>query len=230
MKLKKNNTFKFLIESFLGINDLPWKLISILYGYPDLTEEEYNCFSRMEILGDAILRKEILLKLMKIYPTANAGYLTKRLVYLVSGNILSSIVEKQKFCKLLSSNRSFFSKNKNKIYSDILEVLIYIKYTRDTENKLKSFIDILYSNYIYSSQIDHKSFINNHLISSGIDFEYKVVSKYFEIHQASYLVVLNIYAYGILSYYGVGQSIKSAEKEAAKKAIDNLFYSNTLLE
>ena len=159
MSLKKNNKFKILLEKFLEIKDLPWKLISILYSYPDLTEEEYNFFSRMEILGDVLLRKEILIKLMKIYPKANAGYLTTRLTYLVSGQVMSTIVQKQKFCNFLNSNRFFFNSNKNKIYSDILEVLIYIKYTNDTQNNFEKFINFLYESYVYNVQIDYKSFV-----------------------------------------------------------------------
>lgn len=53
-----------------------------------------NNYQRLEFLGDAVLGLVIAQMLIKKYPQANEGELSKRQAYLVSGEVLSQIAQK----------------------------------------------------------------------------------------------------------------------------------------
>lgn len=225
------NDFISLIEKNFKIKIKNKNLIeiSLTHTSKEILEPPIN-FERLEFLGDSIINFLITEKVFKKYKNYSEGVLAKYKAILISKETLS------KFAKILKINEYLilgkgeernYGREKENILCDAFESFIGAIYldsglrtTRKIINKLiKNIkIDKIYDTKTYLQEITQKRFDSLP--------KYSVLEVKGLEHNKTYIV--GVFVNDKIVGVGEGKSKKEAEKEAARKAIKNLTYNESV--
>lgn len=181
---------------------------------------------RLEFLGDSILSYVIASKLYEIYPDHSEGVLTEMRAFLVCEKSLAELAENMKLGQEIKFSKTEIrtdGKHKNSILADTFEAVlgaIYLDSDIETAEKwvLDAFGERLF-NIEYTEVISYKSALQNFIQARYKDRKtifYKTVSRKGPDHSPVFTV--EAIFDGKTVGRGQGQSIKNAEKAAAKEA------------
>ena len=184
-----------------------------------------NEFERLEFLGDRVLGISISYLIFKKFKLYNEGKLTKKLSYLVQRDFLYKIAIKLKFEKIL---KYYYKKNSSRvnksIFADSVEALIgsifidggYVSSFKFIKKVWEPYLDLQESNLqdpkTRLQEISQKKY--------KVLPEYKLLKKEGPPHYPKFTISLK--ALNMKSIKASGESIRDAEKNAAKIILDKL--------
>lgn len=174
---------------------------------------------RLEFIGDSILGMIIATELFQQFPFKNEGDLTKLRSALVSRESLSVVALKinlNSYLKLGAGQRSNATIN-----ADTLEALIAALYLDGGFEITRAFV----LKHIFNTKtefIDYKSTLQEKLQSLGRSPRYVLLDQYGPDHKKVFTVKCETTS--IEWFLGFGPSIKLAEQNAAKQALESLTF------
>ena len=181
---------------------------------------------KLEFLGDRVLALVISKKLFNLYPHESEGNLDKKFASLVNRKTclkISKILELEKFIILGNAYKRNL-KIENKILGDACEALIGAIYLDSGFKVVESFILKFWDYEIKKSaktEIDSKTKLQEYSLKRFQKLPtYKVFAYKGPQHNPSYKISVKIY--NSKSFFGVGNSKKVAEHDAAKKLLKDL--------
>ena len=187
--------------------------------------EKSNTNQRLEFLGDAVLELVSSDFLYSLFNNYNEGELTKTRAKLVCEENLSDISRKLRLYDFLligkGENRNNI-KNNNSIMCDTIEALIGAIFKDGGLINAKEFIYrfILIDEYLYKSNNDYKSILQEKANKDNILLKYEIINETGPDHNKQF---------EIAAYYnnkqigvGFGKSKKEAEQNAAKIGLTNI--------
>ena len=181
---------------------------------------------KLEFLGDRVLALVLSKKLFNLYPYESEGILDKKFASMVNRKTclkIGKILELEKFL-IIGNTYKEKSKIEDKILSDACEALIGALYLDSGYKVVESFILKFWNDEIRKStklEIDSKTKLQEYSLKRFQKLPtYKVLSYKGPQHNPIYKVSVKIYDSKF--FYGVGNSKKIAEHDAANKLIKGL--------
>lgn len=184
-------------------------------------------YERLEFLGDAVLDMVLSERLYKEFSQIEEGRLSRMRAYLVNQKALAQIAREIELDTylILGKGESTFGKNRDSILSDSLEALIGGVYIDGGFKSAQTVIEILFENMI--SQInpddlfkDSKSTLQEVLQKSNMKLpEYKLIKTEGDQHDQIFEVECIIATMNLVTN-GKGKNLKTAEQQAAEKALN----------
>tara|TARA_B100000579_G_scaffold387163_1_gene359376 strand:+ start:1470 stop:2165 length:696 start_codon:yes stop_codon:yes gene_type:complete len=189
-----------------------------------IKSNENNNFERLEFLGDRVLGLSISTIIFKKFINNNEGDLSKKLSYLVQKNFLHKISLDLKMDRFLQFNYKKNEKMNISILADSIESLIGAIYLDSGFINAKNFIYKVWGPYFdieeYNMQ-DTKTKLQEISQRKLKKLpEYNLVKKEGPSHSPIFTVSLKVL--NLKKIKATGSSIREAEKNAAKKALDLL--------
>jgi ribonuclease-3 len=213
-----------ILEHKINIKFKNKKLLSL-----SLIHKSFDILSnneKLEFLGDRVLALVLSKKLFNLYPYESEGNLDKKFASLVNRKTclkISKNLELEKFL-ILGNTYKKNSKIEDKILSDACEALIGAIYLDSGYKVVEGFILKFWTDEIKKSgkiEIDSKTKLQEYSLKRFQKLPiYKVLAYKGPQHIPSYKVSVKIY--GSNFFFGVGNSKKIAEHDAAKKLLDDL--------
>ena len=213
-----------ILENKINIKFKNKRLLSL-----SLIHKSFNLLSnneKLEFLGDRVLALVLSKKLFNLYPYESEGNLDKKFASMVNRVTclkISKNLELEKFL-ILGNTYKKNLKIENKILSDACEALIGAIYLDSGYKVVEGFILRFWNDEIKKSgkiEIDSKTKLQEYSLKSFKKLPiYNVLDHKGPQHIPSYKVSVKIY--NSKSFYGVGNSKKIAEHNAAKKIIKDL--------
>jgi ribonuclease-3 len=213
-----------ILENKINIKFKNKRLLSL-----SLIHKSFNLLSnneKLEFLGDRVLALVLSKKLFNLYPYESEGNLDKKFASMVNRVTclkISKILELEKFL-ILGNTYKKNLKIENKILSDACEALIGAIYLDSGYKVVEGFILRFWNDEIKKSgkiEIDSKTKLQEYSLKRFQKLPtYKVLTYKGPQHKPSYKVSVKIY--NSKSFYGVGNSKKIAEHDAAKKLLEDL--------
>ena len=184
-------------------------------------------YERLEFLGDAVLDMVLSERLYKEFSQIEEGRLSRMRAHLVNQKALAQIAREIELDTylILGKGESTFGKNRDSILSDSLEALIGGVYIDGGFKSAQTVIEILFENMI--SQInpddlfkDSKSALQEVLQKSNMKLpEYKLIKTEGDQHDQIFEVECIIATMNLVTN-GKGKNLKTAEQQAAEKALN----------
>ena len=213
-----------ILEHKINIKFKNKKLLSL-----SLIHKSFDILSnneKLEFLGDRVLALVLSKKLFNLYPYESEGNLDKKFASLVNRKTclkISKNLELEKFL-ILGNTYKKNSKIEDKILSDACEALIGAIYLDSGYKVVEGFILKFWNDEIKKSgkiEIDSKTKLQEYSLKRFQKLPtYKVLAYKGPQHNPSYKVSVKIYDSKF--FYGVGNSKKIAEHDAAKKLLKDL--------
>ena len=213
-----------ILEHKINIKFKDKKLLSL-----SLIHKSFDLLSnneKLEFLGDRVLALVLSKKLFNLYPYESEGNLDKKFASLVNRKTclkISKILELEKFL-ILGNTYKKNLKIENKILSDACEALIGAVYLDSGYKIVEGFILKFWNDEIKKSgkiEIDSKTKLQEYSLKRFQKLPtYKVLTYKGPRHSPLYKVSVKIYDSKF--FYGVGNSKKIAEHDAAKKLLKDL--------
>jgi ribonuclease-3 len=212
------------LEDKINIKFNNKKLLSL-----SLVHKSYDLLSnneKLEFLGDRVLGLVLSKKLFNLYPHESEGSLDKRFASLVNRKTclkISKILELEKFLVLGNAYKKKL-KIEDKILSDASEALIGAIYLDSGYKIAESFILKFWNEEIINSvklKIDSKTKLQEYSLKFFKKLPtYKIITRKGPQHNPSYKI--SVKTNNSKTFYGIGNSKKIAEHDAAAKLIKNL--------
>ena len=213
-----------ILENKINIKFKNKKLLSLSLVHKSF--DLLNNNEKLEFLGDRVLGLVLSKKLFNLYPYESEGSLDKKFASLVNRKIclkISKILELEKFLILGNTYKKNF-KIEDKILADACEALIGAIYLDSGYKVVENFIIKFWNDEIKKStkiEIDSKTKLQEYSLKRFQKLPtYKIYAYKGPQHNPSYKVSVKIY--NSKFYYGVGNSKKKAEHDAAKKILKSL--------
>ena len=213
-----------ILENKINIKFKNKRLLSL-----SLVHKSFDLVSnneKLEFLGDRVLALVLSKKLFNLYPHESEGSLDKKFASLVNRKTcleISKILELEKFLVLGNTYKKNF-KIENKILGDACEALIGAIYLDSGYKVVENFILKFWNNEIKKTTItviDSKTKLQEYSLKRFQKLpSYKVLSYKGPQHNPLYKVSVKIY--NSKSFFGIGNSKKVAEHDAAKKLLKEL--------
>ena len=213
-----------ILEHKINIKFKNKKLLSL-----SLIHKSFDILSnneKLEFLGDRVLALVLSKKLFNLYPYESEGNLDKKFASLVNRKTclkISKNLELEKFL-ILGNTYKKNSKIEDKILSDACEALIGAVYLDSGFKIVENFILKFWNDEIKKTvkiEIDPKTKLQEYSLKYFKKLPtYKVLSCKGPQHNPSYKVSVKIHDSKF--FYGVGNSKKIAEHDAAKKLLEDL--------
>ena len=229
---KKDNSLKTL-EAKIGYSFInPDIAIKALRHRSSLQQDNLapkEAYERLEFLGDAVLGFITARYLVKTFPDAEEGELTKRKSLIVSGEILTERARELELGEHLIlgyGEKRAGGDNNPSILEDIFESLVGAIYLDGGLRAASKFVHrhlLNYSREILNNDdhLNYKSMLLEHAQANmAVQPIYRVVSEEGPSHQKTYFIEVSVSEkkLGI----GVGPNKKRAEQRAAKAALEKL--------
>lgn len=217
------------LQKSLGYSFSNISLLKEAISHPSMkhnVKESYVDYERLEFLGDAVLNFIITDHIFHRFKDNDEGLLAKTRSSLVCKETICEVAEKLDLDEYLIMTRgeelSGGRTNQNNV-ENCMEAIIGAIYLDGGIDKVKGFILKLWEAIISEGRmnIDPKSALQEW--SQGLSMSipsYEVVSKTGQAHSPMFKVMVTID--DLTPEFGVGKSIKEAEKMAAKNMLQNI--------
>jgi ribonuclease-3 len=202
---------------------------------PELLELRNKSFERMEYLGDRVLKVIVSNYLFHRYPNENEGFMTRLQTKLEDKKdlpILSKEMGLGKYFIISKHIESMNGRNLDKIHEDVFEAFIAALYLSNgfepclllITNLLETLVD--YSEKLYCDNNYKDILLRHHHTNSWTHPEYKIIYNEGPPHKRKYIV--GVFKHDIEQNdllrnkfigYGIGNSHKEGEQNAAKMAL-----------
>jgi len=184
-------------------------------------------YERLEFLGDAVLDMVLSERLYKEFSQIEEGRLSRMRAHLVNQKALAQIAREIELDTylILGKGESTFGKNRDSILSDSLEALIGGVYIDGGFKSAQSVIEILFENMIRQINPDDlfkdsKSALQEVLQKNNMKLpEYKLIKTEGDQHDQIFEVECIIATMNLITN-GKGKNLKTAEQQAAEKALN----------
>jgi ribonuclease-3 len=219
------------LERIIGFDiDDPSLFLRALRHRSTLSNDQYeshDSYERLEFLGDAVLDLIAAEVLFEKFPKANEGFLTKSRAKLVKGETLAEFSKVLGIAKILELGERSDSVNISKsILADVFESIIAAIYITKGYASAFLFVSKVFEKEVnfkkLVSQIDnYKSVLLEYTQAERMSLpDYIVVSESGPGHDKVFEIMVKVDGNELGK--GEGRSKKSAEQEAAKKALETL--------
>ena len=211
------------IEAILGYQFKSQELLVEAFSHPSMINFLGKSYERLEFLGDGVLDLYVREWLFKVYPEKREGELTKLKSALVHRKACHEYLLKlglDKFILILESSRKNFVGDE--YFGDLFEALMGALYLDGGAKEFFTKILIpLMNSLVLKFDDDPKTVLQEYLQKErGALPTYEVVGSSGEEHNKTFEVIV-LFGVEVLAK-GEGNSVKKAEKDAAKKAIRRL--------
>jgi ribonuclease-3 len=212
------------LENKLNIKFKDKNLLSLSLIHKSFSISSNN--EKLEFLGDRVLALILSEKLLNLYPHESEGNLDKKFASLVNWKICLKISKILKLEKFLVLGNTYKKKTKieDKILSDACESLIGAIYLDSGYRVAKNFILKFWKDEINKSAItekDSKTKLQEYSLKHFRKLPtYRAITYKGPRHKPLYKASVKIY--NSKFFYGVGNSKKVAEHDAAKKLLTDL--------
>ena len=201
----------------------------------ELLELQKDSYETKEFLGDSVLKVNISFYLYKRYPDQNEGFMTRLKTKLEDKTNLALMSKKMglgKFFIISKHIEAMNGRNSERIHEDVFEAFFGALFLSNgfepccllIINLLETLID--YSDKLYCDNNYKDALLRHHHVQEWTHPKYEII--YFEgpAHKRRYIV--GVQKYNIENYcenknkyigYGVGNSHKEGEQQAAKMAL-----------
>lgn len=220
--------FDFLDKNGIVHNDS--KLIEQAFIHSSYVNEHKGKIhdnERLEFMGDAVLQIYSAQRLYELDPPLKEGIMSTRRANLVCEKGLAKVVrefELNKYLKLGQGEEKTGGRNRDSIISDMFEAFIGAVYL-DTDivntYKLLDMLMLKHIKEIDESTFDYKTKLQEYVqADSRKSIDYELVYAKGPSNKPEFKVAVKI---GDLIYgYGIGNSKKQAQKNAAKAALEKM--------
>ena len=184
------------------------------------TDNKISEYERLEFLGDRVLGIAIAHLIYKYFPNYSEGKMSIKFSYLVKKDFLYQIITELKLYKYItiSKNSSKLKLNKS-VLADTLEAIIGAIFIDGGFKNSNKFISNLWSKHIKNENLevsDPKTILQELSQKKTRKLPiYNLIKKSGAPHLPTFTVSLS--CLNIKNIIGKGSSIRSAEKDAAKK-------------
>lgn len=228
------NADKFLeLEKIIGISikNKSYYIQALMHrSFLEELDSEDISNERMEFLGDSVLSLIVAEYLFENFPNEDEGFLTKTRAKLVNRFALSDSAESMGLAKFILINQNLsnsFSKASKTVLSDAFEAIIGAIYLDNDLNVARKFIhkvliDPLIKDGEYLKDENYKSQLLEYAQANKLETPNYVVVKE-EGPQHDRIFTIKVTAGKEISGTGTGRNKKSAEQNAAKCALDQIF-------
>ncbi len=182
-------------------------------------------YERLELLGDTIINFVITEIIFKEFPLYDQGKLAKIRAYLVCKELLCKVASKINLSNYIimtyGEQASGGRQNPNNI-EDTMEALIAAIYLDSNIDSVKKIIYNLWWEFVYVSDLtdyDPKSALQELAQRNGDKPIYEIVNRKGSPHDTIFTIRVKAKDY---QQIGFGNSVKEAEKDAARKLINLL--------
>ena len=213
-----------ILENKINIKFTNKKLLTLSLVHKSF--DLLNNNEKLEFVGDRVLGLVLSKKLFNLYPRESEGNLDKKFSSLVNRKIclkISKILELEKFL-ILGKTYKKKIKIEDKILADACEALIGAVYLDSGFNIVENFILRFWNDEIKKTvkiEIDPKTKLQEYSLKCFKKLpSYKVLSYKGPQHNPSYKVSVKIHDSKF--FYGIGNSKKIAEHNAATNIIKDL--------
>lgn len=198
-------------------------------SFLEKTERKIKSNERLEFLGDAILGKVTAEYLFDKYPDEHEGFLTKSRSQIVNKKSLEKISMELGFDKLLFLNEKYLTHDKMKlsnIIADSLEAFIAAVYLDKGDSIVREFIiRYVIKPQVWNGHITDDQNYKGQLLEYSHAHKikqpaYSVIEQSGPQHEKTYKIQVTVG--DDISGIGIGPNKKSAEQEAARKALSIL--------
>ena len=221
------------LEGIIGIQvDNPFMYIRALRHRSTLADDNFSSidsYERLEFLGDAVLDLIVTEIIFDLFPEKNEGFLTKLRAKLVKGNTLAMYAKKLELNNLMQLGervRGQGIEQSKSVLSDLFEALVGALYLDQGYQPTSRFVrrvieQIVDFDEIINSLDNYKSLLLEYAQAQQMKIPtYTVISEEGPGHDKTFGV--EVYVDGNPIATGKGKSKKSAEQEAARKALETL--------
>ncbi len=213
-----------ILENKINIKFTNKKLLTLSLVHKSF--DLLNNNEKLEFVGDRVLGLVLSKKLFNLYPRESEGNLDKKFSSLVNRKIclkISKILELEKFL-ILGKTYKKKIKIEDKILADACEALIGAVYLDSGFKISENFILRFWKDEIKKTvkiEIDPKTKLQEYSLKYFKKLPvYKVLSCKGPQHNPSYKISVKIHDSKL--FYGIGNSKKTAEHNAARKIIKDL--------
>jgi len=186
-------------------------------------------YERLEFLGDAIIDQSVSIWLFKKYPQSDEGTLTKKRSSLVNRNFLSMLGKKLNVMDVIRIEQSVNindPKVTTNISSDVYEAIVGAIYLDSGFKEVFKFIKrtlCLYE-HLADGDLNYKGQLIEYCHSNNLPPpQFTIVDSQGPEHEKTFIIKVIITP--DKSWRGVGSTKKSAEQDAAQRAINFLLVS-----
>ncbi|MDO5022178.1 MAG: ribonuclease III [Eubacteriales bacterium] len=219
------------LESKLGYTFKDKGLLSLALTHASLDGKNNQ---RLEFLGDAVLELVISKMIYEINPPMSEGDMTRMRAKIVCEDGLFEVSKKISLGRFIKMQKSFEQKGGRQVKSvssDALEAVLGAVFLDGGIETAERTIRSLFSDSIKKSgkQKDYKTVLQEKLQSMGFALPvYKLIKEDGPDHAPTFTCGVHFADGGFAE--GTSGSIKQAEQEAAKRAIQSLYVKESLNE
>jgi len=176
-------------------------------------------YEKLEFIGDATVEYIVSLSLVRIFPTAKEGVLSKKRASLVNANCLSKIIDNLDLIKYLNVGGTGDLESKirdsEKVRCDVFEAIVgaILLDSGKNINVVGTFVLKQLSPYLNATVIDYKSKLLEVCAQKGEKAEFIIIEK--DEYKPYFKVGLQINEIQVA--IGVGRNKKQAEKKASEE-------------
>tara|TARA_B110000438_G_scaffold279543_1_gene304055 strand:- start:71 stop:784 length:714 start_codon:yes stop_codon:yes gene_type:complete len=180
-------------------------------------------YERLEFLGDSIIDQTVSIWLFKKYPESDEGSLTKKRSALVNRDFLSMLGKNLNVMDLVRIEQSVNSKDPKvitNISANIYEAIVGAIYLDGGFNQASNFIKKTLCSYEYlaNKDLNYKGQLIEFCHSTNLESpNFQIISSNGPDHEKLFIIKLIISSK--MSWRGIGSTKKSAEQDAAKRAV-----------
>jgi ribonuclease-3 len=206
--------------------DLPAEMLEQALTHSSWIEDRARSYERLEFLGDSVLGLAVAWALHERFPGAEEGTLAKLKAFVVSRRSCGVVARRLALDDLVLERAAGTDEQRRELagsatsLGNVLEALIgatYLARGFDTvrDAVVEAFADRIA--YGVSSYVDYKSTLQEHLASSGLVAEYRLVETDGPPHARAF--TSEVLVTGSAAGRGSGRSIKKSEQRAAHAAL-----------
>jgi ribonuclease III len=219
-----NESFERFISNLLGEKITNFKIFYLAFTHPSFDFK--NNYEKLELLGDAVLNLAITHILFNKFPDKDEGYITQERISYVNGRVISKISILLGFdgwIRLGKGEKKDAGNRKDSILANVFEAFIGALYL---EKGIDFVIDWILKHFMIFDSVrdafkDYKSILQEYLQEKKLKLpEYEIESEEGQSHNKTFYVKLTLF--DNMVFIGVGKTKKSAEQDAAKKALELL--------
>ncbi len=223
------------LETSISYEFINKKLLIEAFSHPSLKkahEKNFISYERFELLGDAIISFLVVEILLNEYEDHNEGEIAKLKAHLVSKEMLSKIaldLNLGRFLIMSEGEDNCGGRENINNLEDALEALIAAIYLDSGIDNTRKILGTLWQNYIREFnpiEIDPKSTLQEWAQQNKFDIpKYNIIEQEGPAHSPTFKVEVVVDSY---SSTASASNIKSAEKQAAKKLLEQIKRDNRL--